>query len=293
MYARICDEIIGKLHELKGADVPAWVQYLANTVVTAEGSSDSFHEPTVQDLFPPVFAFDGTAFAIDRIMMIRIIMAALLVIALMAYVLRAKVVPGRFQQTMEMGFEFCRKNIAEEIIGKTLGRKYAPIITAIFFTVAFMNISGIIPGFNMAGTAMPGFPLLLALFSWVVFVFAGIKEAGTLAFFKGALFPPGVPWLLYFLLTPIELISTFIIRPFTLFVRLLANMIAGHFMLALTLSATNFFLWQYLSVISPLGVLTFVAAIAFTLFEILVAFLQAYIFAVLTAVYINLSVHPH
>lgn len=106
-----------------------------------------------------------------------------------------------------------------------------------------------------------------------------------------------MPWPLYILLTPIEAISTFVIRPFTLFVRLLANMIAGHFLLALTLSASNFFLFtllsQHVQAISLIGILTFLAAFAFTLFEILVAFLQAYIFAVLTAVYVNLSVHAH
>lgn len=266
---------------------PVFLQAL----MPAEG--DTFHAPTIMDLFPPIVAFAGTPFAIDRVMMIRIIMCLVLVLCLCLYATRAKLIPGRAQTVMEYGLDFCRKNISEEIIGKELGRKYSPIITAIFFTVFFMNIAGIIPGFNLAGTAKPGFPLLLAVFAWFVFIYAGIREIGFLNFFKSSLFPPGVPWILYLLLTPIELISTFIIRPFTLFVRLLANMIAGHFLLALTLSASNYFLFAHLSALSPLGILTFAAAFAFTLFEILVAFLQAYIFAVLTAVYVNLSVHPH
>lgn len=254
---------------------------------------DTFHAPDIGDLFPKIFAFDATPIALDRVMMIRIIMCVVLVVCFCLYGFRAKLVPGRAQVLMEMGLDFCRKNISEEIIGKELGRKYSPIVTAIFFTVLFMNIAGIIPGFNLAGTAKPGFPLLLAVFSWVVFIYAGIREIGFVHFFKSSLFPPGVPWILYILLTPIEIISTFIIRPFTLFVRLLANMIAGHFLLALTLSASNYFLFASLSALSPLGILTFAAAFAFTIFEVLVAFLQAYIFAVLTAVYVNLSVHPH
>lgn len=263
------------------------------TSVLVPASSDGFHAPDITDLFPPIFAFAGTPFAMDRVMMIRLVMCLVLVVCLVLYATRAKLVPGRAQTIMEMGFDFCRKNISEEIIGKELGRKYSPIITSIFFAVLFMNIAGIIPGFNLAGSAKPGFPLLLAVFSWFVFVYAGIRETGLGQFLKSSLFPPGVPWILYFLLTPIELISTFIIRPFTLFVRLLANMIAGHFLLALTLSASNYFLFAHLSAMSPLGILTFAAAFAFTLFEILVAFLQAYIFAVLTAVYVNLSVHAH
>ena len=254
---------------------------------------DGFHSPTIEDLFPAVVAFEGTPFAIDRVMLIRFILLALLLICLFLYTMRARLVPGRAQMAIEMGFEFCRKNIAEEIIGKEIGRKYAPIITAVFFSVLFMNIPGIIPGMNLAGTAKPGFALVLAIFAWFVFVYAGIREVGLGHFLKNSLFPPGVPKALYLLLTPIEAVSTFIIRPFTLFVRLLANMIAGHFLLALTLSATNYFLLQHLSAMSGLGILTFAAAFAFTLFEILVAFLQAYIFAVLTAVYVNLSVHAH
>lgn len=264
---------------------------LMPALVPTEG--DTFHAPTILDLFPPIVAFEGTPFALDRVMMIRLIMMLVLVLCLVLYATRAKLIPGRAQMMMEFGFDFCRKNISEEIIGKEIGRKYAPIVTTIFFTVLFMNIAGIIPGFNLAGTAKPGFPLLLAIFAWFVFVYAGIRETGVGHFLKSSLFPPGVPWPLYILLTPIEAISTFIIRPFTLFVRLLANMIAGHFLLALTLSASNYFLFAHLSAMSPLGILTFAAAFAFTLFEILVAFLQAYIFAVLTAVYVNLSVHAH
>lgn len=271
-----------------------WLPALIGSVVPA--ANDEFHSPTIDDLFPPTILFDGTIFAMNRITFARLLMMAVLLACLFLYASRAKLVPGRFQTIMEMGFSFCRESIAETIIGKSLGRKYAPIVTAIFFTVLFMNITGIVPGINLAGTALPGFPLVLALFAYVVFIYAGIKEIGAGAFFKNALFPPGVPKPLYVLLTPIELVSTFILRPFTLFVRLLANMIAGHFMLALTLSATNFFLWQTISHISfmnAFGLATLLAGFAFTLFEILVAFLQAYIFAVLTAVYINLSVHAH
>ncbi|EFU81352.1 ATP synthase F0, A subunit [Mobiluncus holmesii ATCC 35242] len=256
-------------------------------------TDDSFHAPTIMDLFPPVVAFAGTPFTIDRVMMIRLIMTLLLVLCLVLYATRAKLIPGRAQYMLEFGFKFCQESIAEEVIGKEIGRKYTPIITTVFFSVLFMNIAGIIPGFNLAGSAKPGFPLLLAVFAWFVFIYAGIRETGVGHFFKSSLFPPGVPWPLYLLLTPIEAISTFIIRPFTLFVRLLANMIAGHFLLALTLSATNYFLFAHLSALSPIGILTFAAAFAFTLFEILVAFLQAYIFAILTAVYVNLSVHAH
>ena len=99
--------------------------------------------------------------------------------------------------------------------------------------------------------------------------------------------------MLYILLTPIEFFSTFIVRPFTLFVRLLANMIAGHMLLALTILASNYFLLTAAGGLKVISLVTFLAAIAVTAFEIFVAFLQAYVFAVLTAVYVEQSVHAH
>lgn len=262
-------------------------------LVHVEGGTEGFHAPNIGELFPSTYAFFGTPFEMNAVTTNRLVMLALFIVCAVAYTARAKVVPGRAQSVFEYGLEFCRHSIAEQILGKTMGRKYEKWIMAIFFLVLFMNISGIIPGLNLAGTALPGLPLILALVSWVLFVWAGIREQGGGKFLKSQLFPPNVPPFLYVLLTPIEAISTFVIRPFTLFVRLLANMVAGHFLLTLTLVGTNFFLLYAAAMLKPLGLLTFAAGIAFTLFEILVAGLQAYIFAVLTAVYIDLSVHSH
>lgn len=99
---------------------------------------------------------------------------------------------------------------------------------------------------------------------------------------------------MYVLLTPIEFLTVFVIRPATLAIRLMANMVAGHLMLVLCFSATQYFLVDSALAMKPFGVLTFVAGFAMTLFEAFVAALQAYIFVVLTAVYISLSVeHEH
>ena len=89
---------------------------------------------------------------------------------------------------------------------------------------------------------------------------------------------------------PIEFISTFVLRPATLTIRLMANMLAGHIMIVLLFSATNFFFWQF-NGWTAVSFVTIIVAVAFTLFELLVIFLQAYIFALLAAVYIDLSLH--
>lgn len=147
-----------------------------------------------------------------------------------------------------------------------------------------------IPGLNLAGTSLIGLPLLLAAWMYVFYLGAGIRAHGLGGFLKSSLFPPGVPLPVYVLLTPVEFLTVFILRPATLAIRLMANMVAGHLMLALTLSATQFFIIEAAGAFKGFGLLTFVAGIALTLFEVFVAALQAYVFVVLSAVYINLSV---
>jgi F-type H+-transporting ATPase subunit a len=153
-----------------------------------------------------------------------------------------------------------------------------------------MNITGVIPALNISGTSVIGLPLVLALAAYVTFIYAGMKKHG-FGFFKNSLFPAGVPAPFYILVTPIEFLSTFILRPVTLALRLMMNMIAGHLLLVLCFSATHFFFFssQVDGLTRLFGGGTFLFGFAFTLFEILVAFLQAYVFTLLTTVYIQLA----
>jgi F-type H+-transporting ATPase subunit a len=120
-----------------------------------------------------------------------------------------------------------------------------------------------------------------------MFNYAGIRHHGLLHFLKVNLFPAGVPWPVYILVTPIEFVGTFILRPVTLTVRLLANMMAGHLLLVLFFSATSALLFDSEGILRVFGLASLAMGLAFTLFEVLVAFLQAYIFTLLTAVYIG------
>ena len=126
--------------------------------------------------------------------------------------------------------------------------------------------------------------------AWVIFIVVGIVNQGPLGYFKSALFPPGVPKALYILVTPIEFISTFLVRPFSLAVRLFANMLAGHILLVtFAVLSAALFVKGPLIVVMPLPALMLVFL---TGFEVLVAVLQAYIFTILTAVYIGGAMHP-
>jgi F-type H+-transporting ATPase subunit a len=220
---------------------------------------------------------------------VRLIAALTLVVVMVVIARRARLVPGRSQNVVELLLDFVRVNVAQEIIGDK-GRKYVPLLTTIFFAILAFNLTGVIPFLNIAGTSLIGLPLMLALWVYVMYLGAGIRAHGVGGFLKNNLFPPGVPPFMYVLLTPIEFLTVFVLRPATLALRLMANMVAGHLMLVLTFSATHFFVLEAAGAMKIFGALTFVSAIALTLFEVFVAALQAYIFVVLTAVYLSLSV---
>ena len=221
-------------------------------------------------------------------MVIRVIVVLALIAFFWATTRRMKIIPGRAQSLAEMGLDLVRVNIAEDLLGKKDGTRFLPLLTTIFFLVIGMNITGIVPLMNIAGTSLIGLPLILAVISYLAFIYAGVrKHPGK--FFKNALFPPGVPWPLYIIVTPIEFVSTFVLRPITLTLRLLMNMIVGHLLLVLFFLATSFFFFEVGGVSSLFGLGTLAFGFVFTLFEILVAVLQAYVFTLLTAVYLQLA----
>ncbi|CAG7616225.1 F0F1 ATP synthase subunit A [Leucobacter soli] len=262
------------------------VQLVTPALLAAEGGG--FHPPSIDDFFPPAIFFEGTPFEMNRVMIIRVIMALVLIVLFWAGTRNMKVVPGRFQSLTEMALDFVRVNIAEDLLGKVDGRRFLPVLATIFFMILAFNITGIIPGFNIGVSAVVGVPLVLAVVSYITFIYAGVKKSPK-NFFKNSLFPQGVPLPFYILVTPIEFFSTFILRPVTLTLRLMMNLVVGHLLLVLFFSATWFFFFEVSGALRALGAVTLVVGFAFTLFEILVAFLQAYIFTILTGVYIQLA----
>jgi F-type H+-transporting ATPase subunit a len=260
-----------------------------NLLVPISTDDGEFHGPSIAEFFPPAIMFEGTPFEINRIMLVRFVAVVAILLVFWLGTRRMRVVPGRFQSLVEMGLDLVRVNIADDLLGKKDGKRFLPLLTSIFFMVLFMNLTGVIPGLNIAGTSVIGVPLVLAIVAYVTFIYAGIKKSPK-NFFKNSLFPSGVPWPVYIIVTPIEFISTFIIRPITLTLRLMMNMIVGHLLLVLFFAATQFFVFTLGGAWTLVGAGTLAFGLAFTVFEILVAVLQAYVFALLTAVYIQLAV---
>lgn len=258
-------------------------------VILAESSDTGFHAPSISEFFPPAIWFEGTPFEINRITLVRLVLMVGLMLWLWLSTRHAKLVPTRAQSVVEVILNFIKVEIAESVLGKENGRKYLTLLVTLFFSILAMNIGGVIPFLNIAGTAVVGLPLIFALVAYIAYLAAGIRKKGLWGFIKGSLFPPGVPLVLYVLLTPIEFLQVFILRPLTLALRLLANMMAGHLMLVLCFAATQFLLFSAGGLVKGAGVLTLVAGVGVTVFEIFVAALQAFIFTLLTAVYIQLS----
>jgi F-type H+-transporting ATPase subunit a len=252
-------------------------------------SSNGFHAPSVNDLNPEALLFGGTIFEFNRITLVRVVAAVVMVAIVWIVARRATVVPGRGQSALEMVLDFVRVQIADEVMGAERARKYVPFLTTLFIAIVFFNITGVVPLLNIAGTSLIGLPIIMALWVYVMYLGAGVRKHGLGGYLKANLFPPGVPWPIYLLLTPIEALQIFVLRPATLALRLAANMIAGHLLLVLTFSATHYFLLESTGALKTVGAVSLAAGLAFTLFEIFVALLQAYVFVMLATVYLNMS----
>ena len=266
----------------------ALLETAVNLLVPSATGDGGFVGPSINEFFPEVIAFAGTPFEINRVILIRFFAAIVLMLVFWVGTRRMKLVPTRWQSIAEMGLDFTRVNIAEDLLGEKDGKRFLPLITTVFFMVLFMNLTGIIPGLNLAGTSVIGVPLVLAIIAYCAFIYAGVNRNGG-RFFKNALFPPGVPPALYLIVTPIEFVSTFIIRPVTLTLRLMMNMVVGHLLLVLFFLATQFFFFEASGGFKLFGAATLALGFVFTLFEVLIAVLQAYVFAILTTVYIQLA----
>ena len=167
------------------------------------------------------------------------------------------------------------------------------VMALLFMFILVGNLFEITPLVNFPITSRMAIPGFLALVTWVIFVIAGIRKQG-LAYFGHLLWPPGVPTALKPLVGAIELVSTLLVRPFSLAVRLFANLVAGHVMLTLLLVSGVVFVAAIPDIGGKgfFGFAWFALGIAIYLFELLVAVLQAYIFTLLSAVYIQTSLHP-
>ena len=196
-------------------------------------------------------------------------------------------VPTGVRNFVESIIEFIETQIILPAIGPD-GLPYLPLLLSFFVFVFIGNITEVIPFFQMPANGRMGGPLVIALVAWAVFIFVGVKHNGVKYFIDIAL-PPSVPVLLRPVVGAIELLSTFLLRPFSHSVRLFANMLAGHILLVTFSVLTIATFGGLMTLVWPFA---FGGLIAFTAFEIFVSFIQAFVFTILAAVYIGGALHP-
>lgn len=258
-------------------------------------------QPTEQPLCIPdsileLFELPVLFGSVNRTMVYIFLVALVVIAALFVAYRKPRLVPTKFGVAVESIVDFVRNDIAIGVIGPG-GERYAPYLLALFLYILVGNFFGITPFIMFPIGARMAIPAFLALLTYVIFVFAGFKKQG-FTYVVHTLWPPGVPVALKPLIGLIELVSIFIVRPFSLAVRLFANLVAGHTMIALLLGSGVFFIYAGATgMISPLkaflvGPLWFIFGMAIYLLELLVLALQAYIFTLLSAVYIESSLHP-
>jgi F-type H+-transporting ATPase subunit a len=194
---------------------------------------------------------------------------------------KPKLVPRGVQNVGEVAYLFVRDQISRDAMGKK-GDKFVPFLFSLFFFVWLMNVMSFVPGIQFPVSSHIAFPAALAAMVWLTYMYAGFKQHG-LGYIRVLGVPSGVPVGILLILTPIEMLSNIIVRPFTLAIRLFANMFAGHLLLA-TFSAGAWYMFSVKGILFSGA--SFTMAIVMTAFELFIQALQAYIFVMLTASYL-------
>ena len=244
--------------------------------------------------FPPIShvvewptLFGDGPFAVNKVIILMWVSAAISFGVMYLGGRKQALVPTGAQNVAESAVDFVQDGIIMETMGPD-GLKFTPFLLTLFVFILTCNIWGLIPGIQMPVNARIALPAFMAILVWAIYHITGIVSQGPIKYFKSATIPPGVPKAILPLVFLIELLGILVTRPLSLAVRLFANMIAGHLLLVtFAVLCQALFEATYIGAVLPFALLVFLSA-----FEILVAFLQAYIFTILAAVYIGGAMHP-
>lgn len=249
--------------------------------------SDVPFPPTVEDFYLPSILPWGehNNYWVTKVTVLVWLAAAAIIVYFLLSYRKPQLVPTKKQWIAESIYGFVRNNVAVDMLGHR-GVAFAPYLTTLFCFILLTNFFSIVPLAQISPNSHIAFPVIFAVISYVMFIYVGIRHHGFVKFFKNALIPPA-PWFILPLLIPIEFFSTFIVRPVTLALRLFANMFAGH-MILLVFTLGGFVLLNSETLfIKPASVISWAMSLALTFLELLVIVLQAYVFVVLTASYVQ------
>lgn len=267
--------------------------FAASVVRTAEG--DGFTPPGPDDFDLPAiggghdtFEMFGQSFVLGVTKpMLQIVFAAILLFAFFYAAARKRaMVPSRLQFVGEGFYGFVRNSLGRDIIGHDFA-KFVPYLFTLFFFILLNNFFGTIPFIEFPTFSRSGMVYGLAALSWVVYNAAGIGKHGFVGYLKLQTVPGGINGPILLLLIPLEFMSNILVRPVTLALRLFANMFAGHLLLILFALGGEYILTEMSVQYAPVGILAWLMFIAVAFLEMLIQFLQAYVFVLLNAMYIS------
>lgn len=255
---------------------------IENGLVTAAG----YVPPSVEDMhLPDLFTVGSFGFGKQ---MLLVLLSVVIVAGYFLWAGRKRaMVPGKNQFVAEMGYGFVRNSLGKELIGAHHFKPFVPLLFTFFFFILVNNLYGSIPFLQLPTMSHAGSAYVLAAIAYIVWVAVGIKRKGIGGFFKDMTMPAGAPPALYIVLIPIEFLSNLIIRPVTHAMRLFATMFGGHLALMVAASLTEFLIVE-VGGIAAVGSLASGALGLFLYFlEFLIQCIQAYIFTLLLAVYLQ------
>jgi F-type H+-transporting ATPase subunit a len=246
----------------------------------------AFTPPTVEDMHLPPF-FEIGSFAFGK-QMLLVLISVIVVAALFMFAARRRaMVPGRWQFAGEMGYGFVRNSLAKDLIGVHEFRPFVPVLFASFYFVLVNNLWGSIPVLQLPSFSHAGAAYALAIFAYVFWVAVGIKRKGLGGFMKSMTMPSGVPWVFYIILIPIEFFSNLIVRPVTHALRLFATMFAGHLAIMVAAGLTAFLISDMGGIGYGVSIFSGIFGIFLFFLELLIQVIQAYVFTLLFAVYLQ------
>jgi len=250
-----------------------------------------FEPPNANEVFqwPCIvhFSLGGLNLCINRVVLLEFLATAVVAAIFIVAFRRPRIVPRGTQNALESLYDFVGRDIIESVIGRK-GIMWAPYVTILFVFAFVLSLLEVVPGLQFPVSSRMAVPAMLAFASWLVYNYAGIRQKGLFGYLRSIAFPPGVPAFAYIIMTPIELATALVIRPFTLAIRLFANFFAGHLLLVVVFVGTAYLVANPITI--GFGIVAVIASVLLVGLEVFIALVQAYVFSLLTAVYITLSV---
>ncbi len=266
----------------------------AAVVMEGDGQGDtSFVSPGTSDFYWPLIGGDND-WAFTRPAAFLLISVLVLGFFYLTISRRLTLVPSKTQWMAEGVYGMVRNTIGKDIIGSKDFKPYLPLLFTLFTMILLNNLFGVIPFIQYPTMSRVGFPIVLTIIVYLVYHITAVRRKHGVVGYLKSLVPPGLPGWLKPILFVLEFLTYFIIRPMTLALRLFGNMLAGHLMLLVFIVGGEYLLLHGDNlVLKGSGVLSFAFAIFMTFFEILIEFLQAFIFTLLAALYIGDAVSEH